>query len=83
MLDFRRLVRGAANMNNQRDAVTSGSGFLSLLRMRHQNVQKRGYVTIEDNFLQAGLHVHLMRMAEYVNGAVPDYPDDLESLKLR
>ncbi|KAF8897109.1 hypothetical protein CPB84DRAFT_1748137 [Gymnopilus junonius] len=82
MLEFCRLVR-AAKDDHLTDVIGSGSGFLSLLCMRQRNQQKWGYVTIEDNFLQVAIHVYLMRMVEFPDGMLPDYPDDLKSPKWR
>jgi hypothetical protein len=83
LLGFRQLVLNVASKNHSIEFVQQRSGLLSLLRMQRQVGQHRGYYNILDNFLSAALHVHLMRMIHVVDGALPDYPADLESRKYK
>ncbi|KAF8884579.1 hypothetical protein CPB84DRAFT_1850624 [Gymnopilus junonius] len=79
MLEFRCLVLAATKKDGSTELVPQGSPLLSLLCVRRQVRQMRGYSNIVDNFLSAAIHLYLMRMLEAPDGAVPDYPADLDS----
>jgi hypothetical protein len=57
------------------DMVYPGSKHLALLRMTSHNGQKIAYVNLVDNFLQAALHLFYLKMTEFPDGSLPDYPD--------
>ena len=57
------------------DVVYPGSKHLALLQMSSKNSQRMAYVNMVDNFLQAALHLFYLKMTEYPDGSLPDYPD--------
>ena len=57
------------------DVVYPGSKHLALLQMSSNNGQKMAYVNMVNNFLQAALHLFYLKMTEFPDGSLLDYPD--------
>jgi hypothetical protein len=74
LLDFRTLM-AKSGPSQPSDKVYPGSKHLALLRMTSHNGQKIAYVNLVDNFLQAALHLFYLKMTEFPDGSLPDYPD--------
>ena len=74
LLELRKLM-AQSGPSEPSDVVYPGSKHLALLRMSSNNGQRMAYVNMVDNFLQAALHLFYLKMTEFPDGALPDYPD--------
>jgi hypothetical protein len=68
---------GQAGLPQIPDDLHAGSKHLALLQMASKNNEKVGYVNVADNFLQAALHLYYLKMTQFPEGSLPDYPDIL------
>ncbi|EDR05514.1 uncharacterized protein LACBIDRAFT_329478 [Laccaria bicolor S238N-H82] len=76
LLNFRKLI-GQSGLPQIPDDLLAGSKHLALLRMASKNKEKAGYMNVVDNFLQAALHLYYLKMTQFRDGSLPDYPDIL------
>ncbi|EDQ98845.1 uncharacterized protein LACBIDRAFT_335598 [Laccaria bicolor S238N-H82] len=76
LLNFRKLM-GQSALPQIPDNLHTGSKHLALLWMANKNNEKMTYVNVVDNFLQATLHLYYLKMTEFPDGSLPDYPDIL------
>ncbi|EDQ98862.1 uncharacterized protein LACBIDRAFT_335581 [Laccaria bicolor S238N-H82] len=76
LLNFRKLI-GQSGLPQIPDDLHAGSKHLALLRMASKNKEKVAYVNVVDNFLQAALHLYYLKMTQFRDGSLPDYPDIL------
>ena len=74
LLELRKLM-AQSGPSEPSDVVYPGSKHLALLRMSSNNGQRMAYVNMVDNFLQAALHLFYLKMTEFPDGALPEYPD--------
>ncbi|EDR00937.1 uncharacterized protein LACBIDRAFT_333639 [Laccaria bicolor S238N-H82] len=76
LLKFRKLI-GQSGLPQIPDDLQAGSKHLALLWMASKNKEKVGYINVVDNFLQAALHLYYLKMTQFPDGSLPDYPDIL------
>ena len=78
VMQFQKLVQNAADGSSQ--FRTFPNPMFSLMYMAVRNNVAMKYLTIEENFLLAAIHVAAMKNIPFAEGTLPDLPANMPSV---